>query len=173
MTATPATASLRQLTLGDLEHETALTRRVLERLPDDQLDFRPHAKSMSMRELGAHLATMPVWLVAMLEGDSFDLAAGGERPPAPATRDEMLRSYDALMARVQTLLDQTDDARLAERWTLRKGDHTIYAASRHAAIRQWGISHAIHHRGQLSVYLRLVGVPVPGLFGPSADEPMG
>ncbi|HEX8693802.1 MAG TPA: DinB family protein [Longimicrobium sp.] len=172
MDTTTAPPPVRQLALGDLEREMKQTRRVLERVPDEHWDWKPHQKSMSLGHLAAHVANLPRWQATVLASDFFDVAT--VPPPdyaaAPKTRDELLRRFDENAAAMQAALDAAGDEALLRTWELRQGEHVITSLSRAAAIRTLGISHIIHHRAQLTVYLRQLDVPVPGLYGPSADE---
>lgn len=172
MDTTTAPSSLKQVAIGDLEHELGQTRRVLERVPDERFAWKPHPKSWSLGSLATHLANLPHWTVAVLAADSFDLATIPPPDPAgaPKSRDEVLRRFDDNVAEVRRALEAADDEALGRTWTLRKGEHVVMSMPRAAAIRAVGISHIIHHRGQMTVYLRLLDVPVPGLYGPSADE---
>lgn len=166
------TPSIRRLALADLEHEMAQTRRVLERVPDEHFDWKPHEKSSSLGKLAAHIANLP-WLArAALRGDELDVATVPRPDPAaaPKNREEILAKFDAELAELSAALDAADDATLMQRWTLRNGERVVLTLPRMGAIRGMGISHVIHHRAQLTVYLRLLDVPVPGLYGPSADE---
>lgn len=165
-----AAPSLGRLALGDLDHEIANTRRVLERVPDEHLAWKPHARSFSLGDLAAHVANLLYWQIATLTRDEFDLAAPFDRP-AMDSRAKMLEVFDAQAAELRRTVDATDDAALMKPWTLRHGDHVIFTMPKLAVMRGFGISHLVHHRGQLTVYLRLLDVPVPGLYGPSADEP--
>jgi uncharacterized damage-inducible protein DinB len=166
------TPSVRRLALADLEHEMAQTRRVLERVPDEHFDWKPHARSMSLGRLAAHVANLP-WLAgAALQGDELDVAAIPRPDPAsaPKSRDQILAKFDTETANLSAALDASDDATLMEKWTMRNGSRVVLSLPRVGAIRGMGISHIVHHRAQLTVYLRLLDVPVPGLYGPSADE---
>ncbi len=163
--------SLRQLTLGDLDHELASTRRVLERVPEEHLAWRPHEKSWSLGELAFHLANLAYWQISIVREDEFDLASAP--PPAVGgakSCEELLRTFEASASALQDALSRLDDAALGAPWTLRRGEQVLIRRRRGAVLRGMGISHMIHHRGQLTVYLRLLDVPVPGLYGPSADE---
>ena len=162
--------TLQQLAFGDLSHELQQTRRILERLPDDRLDFRPHAKSWTLGEIATHVASLPMWGTAILTGEVYDLATGGPRRAALPDRAAVLAEFESHVAAMGAALEATDDAKLMATWQLRRGDHVIMAMPRAAALRAMVISHLIHHRGQLSVYLRLTDTPVPGLYGPSADD---
>ena len=168
---TSSSLSLRHAALGDVDHEFASTRRLLERIPDDKLDWRPHEKSFTLGRLATHVAELPGFAVAMLTTDDFDLRASYPKNPDPRTRDEVLRIFDGASAALRERLDASDDAALQQTWTLRAGDHVLSSRPRAASLRTIGINHLIHHRGQLSVYLRLAGVPIPGMYGPAADEP--
>jgi uncharacterized damage-inducible protein DinB len=164
--------SLNQSLLPEFDQEMASTRKVLERVPEAKLAWKPHAKSFSMAALAQHLAMLPAWGSYTLEGDSFDLAAPGamEMPPPPASRQELLALFDASVAKFRAALVAADDARLLAPWSLVKGSQTIFTMPRLAVLRSMVMNHSIHHRAQLGVYLRLNDVPVPGLYGPSADE---
>ncbi|HEU0054035.1 MAG TPA: DinB family protein [Longimicrobium sp.] len=170
-TDTASAPSLRQAALGDLSHELDNTRRVLERVPDEHFAWKPHAKSSSLGALASHVANLAGWGQAMLTTDGTDVLNPASRPPQHASRDAVLAAFDRGAAAVRETLANTPDAALFQPWTLRKGDHVIFTLPRLAALRGMMISHIVHHRAQLSVYLRLLDVPVPGLYGPSADEP--
>ena len=149
-------------------------RRMLERVPAGRWEFRPHARSMTLGGLAGHLARIPGWIGAFLERDAYDLAAGakpGAQPEPPATKDEMLALFDASLARARAAIAAAGAERLEEPWRLLRGDAVVSLHSRAGAVRRFLIEHVIHHRGQLSVYLRLLDVPVPALYGASADEP--
>jgi len=162
---------LRDLAFADLDHELANTRRTIERIPDAHLGYRPHEKSWTIGNLGLHLGRLPFWGTTTLVDDDFDLAA---LPPsgnsAIASVAEVLALFDEHVARLRVAMAATTDDRLQQPWTLRHGTHVIVTMPRAAALRTNCISHMVHHRGQLALYLRLLDVPVPGLYGPSADE---
>ncbi len=165
----PAAPSIKQLALGDLEHELANNRAVLERVPDDRLDWKPHPKSFSLGELAVHVARLPFWITSTLRNDFFDLT--GITHNAPATsRQALLDAFDQTAAEMRAALEATDDTALLRPWELRMGDQVLTRMPKLAVVRGMGISHFIHHRGQLTVYLRLLDVPLPPLYGPSADE---
>lgn len=170
MPTTPTTLSPMHLATGDLERELATTRRMLERVPDEHFAWKPHEKSMSLGTLAAHLANLLWWQTATLEQDEFDMAAPQPPRTVPESREALLREFDEKAAVLREALAQTDEAALARPWTLRRGDHIIFTQPKAAILRSFGISHMVHHRGQLSVYLRLLDVPVPPSYGPTADE---
>lgn len=168
--AESATApSLKQIALGDLNHELNLTRTLLQRVPDGHLDWKPHEKSMTLGGLALHVATIPFWVSRILETDFFDIANTTRNPP-PNSAQDILDAFDDRVARMRQALDATDDAALARTWELRRGEQVMQSMPRAAIIRAMGISHMIHHRAQLGVYLRLLNVPLPSIYGPSADE---
>jgi uncharacterized damage-inducible protein DinB len=171
MSTTDAAApSIRQLALGDLDQEMATTRRVLERVPDEHLGWKPHAKSFSLGDLATHIATLPVWLTSIVTEDSFDVAAPMPRQEPLPSRDAILAAFDEQLAAFRSRLDEADDATLGRTWEMRAGEKVVFALPKVAVLRSVGINHIVHHRGQLSVYLRVLDVPVPSIYGPSADE---
>lgn len=169
MTSISPTDSLRDIALSDLADELASTRRILERVPDEHLGWRPHAKSNTLQGLAAHIAQLPAFALLMVEHTDVDLATR-QRGPDPAGREALLAEFDRNAAALRRAVEQSGDDDLRATWTLRFGDRVIASAPRVVMLRRMGISHIVHHRGQLSVYLRLLDVPVPGLYGPSADE---
>lgn len=161
----------RNFLLPEFDHEMAVTRTLLDRLPDAAFDWRPHERSFTLGGLATHLAQLPHWGTAILDRDAHDLGDGeGQRPIARATRAQVLELFDAHVREVRDRLTATTDAELAAPWTLRRGGHTIMSMPRYTAFRRFLIDHVIHHRGQLTVYLRLQNVPLPPIYGPSADE---
>lgn len=159
--------------LAELDHEAATTRRVLERMPEGRADWKPHERSMTLGRLCGHLAELPGWGRTVLADDEFDLATARERgyePYVASDRAELLERYDQAVAALREAARGTSDERIREPWTLRHGDQVVLSSPRAAALRGFVFSHSIHHRGQLSVYLRLLDVPVPSIYGPSADE---
>ena len=172
MTDTAAAPSARPAAFGDLEHELANTRKVLARVPDEHWNWKPHEKSMSLGGLAGHLAQLPWLAVSVMQHDEFD-ARSGNRPPPPANQEEMSRTFEAGAAALIEAVNSASAEAWGQTWSLKAGGQTFVSMPRAAARRLMGISHPIHHRGQLTVYLRLLGIPVPGIYGPSADEPFG
>jgi uncharacterized damage-inducible protein DinB len=158
--------------LPEFDHEMATTRRVLERVPEAQFAWKPHEKSMSLGQLAGHLANIPFWCTATLSAAFFDLGAPGNeaRTAPPASRDSLLAEFDSKVATARGRLSGTTDPELMAPWTLKQGEHEIFTMPRLMAIRSFVMNHSIHHRGQLTVYLRLNNVPVPPVYGPTADE---
>lgn len=144
------------------------TRRLLERVPDDKLGWKPHAKSMSMGGLATHLSNLPFWSAAILKEASFDLD-GAPHMVELGSRADILAHFDDTTRSARAAMDRSDAEWMA-RWTLKRGDQEVFSMPRAGAFRTFVMSHMIHHRGQLSVYLRLNDIPVPAIYGPSADE---
>ena len=158
--------------LPEFDHEMATTRRLLERVPDAEFAWRPHEKSMSLGQLAGHIANLPLWCSATLQNTVLDLDAFGDdaRPRQPESRGALLQEFDAKVKAARALLSEQSDPELLTPWTLKKGGHEIFTMPRISAIRSFVMNHLIHHRGQLSVYLRLKNVPIPAIYGPTADE---
>jgi uncharacterized damage-inducible protein DinB len=166
--AAPAAARLPAL-LAELAQETGTTRRVLERVPEDRLGWRPHAKSYTMGQLARHVATLPAAIAQLAAQGSLDVTKGDPRPE-PASVAELLATHDECVARAASILGAMDDATLDEPWTLTNGDQELLRITRGQLLRTILFNHVYHHRGALTVYLRLNDVPVPAIYGPSADE---
>ncbi len=162
---------LNELLLAQVEREIASTRKAVERVPDGKEDWKPHPKSMAMGYLSALVATMFGWITMMIESDHLDLAAGGGRPNAATTADK-LALFDKSLESARNALRNTTDEHLLKPWQLRMGEKVLDEKPRHIMIVDT-ISHLAHHRGQLSVYLRLNEQPVPSIYGPTADEGWG
>jgi uncharacterized damage-inducible protein DinB len=161
--------AIKDALLADYDHEMGTTRRLLERVPDDKLAWKPHQRSMSLGGLATHVSRIPIWGVTILNDPSFDLT---EAPPAGAeltSRAAILALFDETRARTRACMDKID-GEYNSLWTLKRGGQQVFSVPRAAAFRSFVLHHIIHHRGQLSVYLRLNDVPVPAMYGPSADE---
>ncbi len=155
----------------ELEQEAQSTRKMLERLPADKLTWRPHEKSMTLGRLAMHLAEIPGWVNATLLADELDFAKMDYKPVEAASSEEAVKKFDATLASALETLKKTDDAEMMKNWTMRNGEEVYFTMPKIAVLRGFVFSHLVHHRGQMSVYLRLLDVPVPGSYGPSADEP--
>ncbi|TYP74488.1 DinB family protein [Paenibacillus methanolicus] len=160
----------KQLIIGDAKQELAATRRILERLPEEHLAWKPHEKSMALGGLATHLVNLLNWQIAIVQYPEFDLSTVPNRREALASREDVLAEFDANVVRLEQLIADCDETKLGEEWTLRSGDHIILRQPRATALRTFGFSHMVHHRAQLGVYLRLLDIPVPGVYGPTADE---
>jgi uncharacterized damage-inducible protein DinB len=159
--------------LPEFDQEMANTRKVLERVPDDRLDWRPHPKSSTMGALATHLATLPAWTVEAFNRDTLDIKPDGKDyvPPQEArSTGELLSRFDAAVAAGRAALAAATDIGMCEQWSLLSAGTRILTLPRAAVLRSFILSHSIHHRAQLTVYLRLNDIPVPALYGPSADE---
>jgi uncharacterized damage-inducible protein DinB len=162
-----------ELLLQDFDIEMAMTRRILERVPEDKPDFKCHEKSMPLGKLAMHVATLPVFGTKILTTPSMDMAAPGHSWPDMTfrTRDTTLTAFDAAASEARAALAASSDADLAAIWKFSFGDRVLSNCPRSLAYRHMFFNHMVHHRAQLGVYLRLNDIPVPGLYGPSADEP--
>jgi uncharacterized damage-inducible protein DinB len=159
--------------LTEFDHEMANTRKTLERVPDDKFDWTPHVKSTTMGGLATHLANIPTWAVHALKKDSIDLAPVGEAPlrAEPArSRQEVLERFDKAVADARAAINEASDEVMQQPWSLLAGGKTIMTLPRAGVLRGFVMNHNIHHRAQLGVYLRLNDIPVPSIYGPSADE---
>jgi uncharacterized damage-inducible protein DinB len=165
--------TVRSALISEYDDEIALTRRVLERLPDMGLEWRPHEKSMSLDGLATHLAQIPHWGSAILARDGYDLELDhSERATALPSRGAVLDVFDRHAAETRRQLVGRTDAELAAPWSLSSDGHLIMSLPRASAVRRFVLNHLVHHRGQLTVYLRMRNVPLPPLYGPTADEGM-
>ena len=154
--------------LMELDQEAATTRRVLERVPEASLTWKPHAKSMSLGQLALHVASTPGQVAEIVTSDSYDVPEFTQ--PAAKTSAELLSTLDSGIASAKRILGKMDDAFLQRSWSLKRGNQVLFSAPRVGVIRTILLNHWYHHRGQLSVYLRLLEVPVPSIYGPIADE---
>jgi uncharacterized damage-inducible protein DinB len=163
--------SLTQALIQEFEQESATTRRVLERVPEDRLTWKPHAKSMSVGELALHVAMSPAFIAAWAVQDSVAMTGGGEPAPQPKSTAEVLAAHDDGVKKTKDALTQIGDDGLQKDWKLTTTEGTtIMGMPKVALVRAIVMNHTYHHRGQLSVYLRMLDVPVPSIYGPSADE---
>lgn len=158
--------------LPEFDNEMANTRKTLERVPDGKFDWKPHEKSFPMGSLAGHLANLPSWGSLTLGSDSFDLAPGGEpvKTPALNSATELLATFDANVAATRAAITGASDQDMFKPWTLMSNGNTILTMPKVAVLRNFVMNHMIHHRAQLGVYLRLNDIPVPAIYGPSADE---
>jgi uncharacterized damage-inducible protein DinB len=161
--------SIAESFLAKIDQEAATTKRVLERVPGDKLSWKPHEKSMSLGQLALHIATIPGSIVALITPDAFELPSSFDSPE-PASSEALVPALESSVATAKEFLAGLDDEAALSTWTLSKGDRTIMAVPRIGMVRSIMLNHWYHHRDQLSVYLRLLDVPVPSIYGPSADE---
>ncbi len=163
--------SIAESLLPEFDRELGVTRRVLERVPDGQFGWKPHEKSMTLGRLAEHLAELPMWARVAIVDRGIDLAVG--RPPdyvPPATRASVLAMFDKNVVDARAALVGRTDAELMAPWTLKAQGKEVFTMPKAVVLRSFVMNHLIHHRGQMSVYLRLHNVPVPSMYGPSADE---
>lgn len=158
--------------LPEFDLEMANTRKVLERVPEADFAWKPHAKSFSMGELAGHVASIPGWMTSTLVDDAFDVSPGGVPAsfPKAASAKEAVAMFDEGVPVARAALEAASDAAFLESWSLLASGEPLFTMPRVAVVRSFVMNHLIHHRAQLSVYLRLRDVPVPALYGPSADE---
>ena len=165
--------AIKDALLPEYDREMGTTRRLLERVPEDALAWKPHEKSMTMGELAGHLANIPHWGTSVLKETFFDTESidpADAAPRQPVSRNDFLDVFDRNVATTRALIAERIDPEFFATWSLRAGGREIFSLPRIAAVRSFILNHSIHHRGQLSVYLRLRDVPVPAIYGPSADE---
>jgi len=159
--------------LPEFDHEMANTRRSLERIPENDLGWKPHEKSMTLGRLASHLAELPTWAVSVITQDSIDIAPPGEAAPQAlnlGSRREILEAFDKNVAAARAAIAGGSNEQFGNPWSLLTGGKTVFTMPKIAVFRSFVMNHSIHHRAQLGVYLRLNNLPVPALYGPSADE---
>ena len=154
----------------DLDGELAITRRTLERVPDDRLDWTPHEKSMTLGRLASHLAELPKLASIVVSTPELAFDPTTFKPMTFGSSAEMVAAFDQLADEMRTALNALTWEEMDRHWVMRVGDHVVVQGQKGVVLRQLGISHMTHHRAQLGVYLRLLDVGVPGTYGPSADE---
>ena len=156
--------------IGELEREAETTKRVLARVPNDKLSWQPHAKSMTLGQLASHISRIPGGVAKMLAQPQFEGGASNNPPTVPANASELVPALEASVAEAKAVLNSFDDASLMTNWKMIRGGKEAFSAPRVGVIRAIMLNHWYHHRVQLSVYLRLVDVPLPSIYGPTADE---
>jgi uncharacterized damage-inducible protein DinB len=166
--------SIADALLPEFDREMGVTRRLLERVPDGQFTWQPHAKSMTLGRLAEHLAELPQWVGVTVAQDGFDMGTS-RRPDGyvpPATTAAVLAMFDANVTAARAALAGKTDAELMAPWTFSRGGQVMFTMPKAGVLRSFVLNHLVHHRGQLSVYLRLHDVPLPSIYGPSGDEAM-
>ena len=156
--------------IAELKHESSLTRKMLERVPVDKNDWKPHDKSMSIGRLATHVAETTGWISEIAKAEEFDFASRDFKPNVAASSQELIEIFQTNFDNAVRDLEKMSDEDFQKHWKVKYGDKVMFDTPKKVAIRGWAFSHLIHHRGQLSVYLRLLDVPVPGMYGPTADE---
>ena len=163
------TMSIIDLFLKELEQESITTRKMLQRVPDEKYDWKPHAKSMSLIRLATHVAELPSWITMTLETSELDFAANPYTPVPIRNNQELMEYFESNYEDGKAHLMEASEEQMDDQWTLRNGEE-IYNVSSKAEVIRMSLSQIIHHRAQLGVYLRLLNIPIPGSYGPSADE---
>lgn len=161
---------LNQLLIDELKQEAAATRKMLERVPVEKNEWTPHAKSTPLGKLAMHVAEITSWVTMIMMTDELDFTKFDYKLLPPTTVDDLLNKHDELVAQAIAVLEGNTNDDFEKKWVMRSGEHIIYTLPKHVALRRFAFSHLFHHRGQLSLYLRLLDVPVPGMYGPTADE---
>ena len=161
--------SLIQMFLKEMDREAQTTRKMLERVPDDKYDWKPHEKSMSVRQLATHIAELPSWASMVLTTDELDFASSPYQQKTINNTKDLLAYFESSLADGRTQLEKATDNELVPNWTLRNGEE-IYSVESKADVIRMSYCQTVHHRAQLGVFLRLLNVPIPGSYGPSADE---
>jgi uncharacterized damage-inducible protein DinB len=165
--------TIAQSLLPEFDQEMQNTRKILERVPDEKWNWKPHDKSGTVGWLAAHVATIPEWAVMTLKTENFDYAPPGGssyQPPKIENRQQLLTVFDKSVTETRAAIGAASDQDMMKAWSLLAGGKTIFELPRVAVLRSMIMNHLIHHRAQLTVYYRLLSIPVPGLYGPSADE---
>jgi uncharacterized damage-inducible protein DinB len=155
--------------LPEFDHEMANTRKILDCVPEDKFGWKPHAKSMTLGRLASHVAELAGWTVVVIDQDKLEITPD-MKPFNVATKAELIGAIDQNAADARAAIAGASDEHLGKTWSFIYGGHTVFAMPRTVVLRNMVMSHLIHHRGQLSVYLRLLDIPIPGMYGPSADN---
>ncbi len=161
--------SLIQMLLKEMQQEAQTTRKMLERVPNDTYDWQPHPKSMTINQLTTHIAELPDWITMVLKTDELDFSTNPYTPTTINTTAELVGLFEHSLAGGESSLSHTTDEQLEPKWTLRNGNVILSKSTKGEMIRMT-FSQIVHHRAQLGVYLRLLNIPIPGSYGPSADE---
>lgn len=156
--------------LAEVLQESANTRKLLEVVPFDKADFKPHEKSMSLKSLATHVAEITGWWKECLLQDVLDFSVGDYKPKEINNTNDLLAMHDDLVAKATAILNDVADEEFAKPWTMRNGEQIYFTMPKAAVTRSWCLNHLYHHRGQLTVYLRLLDVKLPGMYGPTADD---
>ncbi|HEY0427945.1 MAG TPA: DinB family protein [Pyrinomonadaceae bacterium] len=164
--------SLGQIIAAELKQEAISTRKMLERIPADKLAWKPHEKSMTIEQLAGHIVNMVSWTSVTLKQDELDFAKMDYKPRAYTDASQLTEDFDKNLAESLETLAGTSDETMATSWTMRNGEQIFFTMPKAVTMRTFVMNHVIHHRGQLSVYLRLLDIPLPSIYGPSADEGM-
>lgn len=156
--------------LAEISHEAVSTRKMFERLPADKLTWKPHEKSMDLGRLAGHIVEMINWVKLVIETDGIDFASYPYTPKKYESADELVADFDRSLAQAGAALDSVEDSVMGQNWVMRNGEKIFCDLPKAVVIRSFSMNHVYHHRGQLSVFMRILDIPVPSIYGPSADE---
>ena len=165
--------SLGKTFLAEVLQEAASTRKLLAVVPFDKADFKPHEKSMSLKRLATHVTEITGWWKECLVHNELDFSVGDFKPKELNSTEDLLAMHDDLVEKATKILSEVADEEFAKPWTMRNGEQIYFTMPKAAVVRTWCLNHLFHHRGQLTVYLRLLDVPLPGMYGPTADDNQG
>jgi uncharacterized damage-inducible protein DinB len=162
--------ALNQTLLDELEREAKITKKILEKVPTEHLDWKPHEKSFAIGRLAAHIAELTGWLELMINADELDFGTMNYTPPTIKENADIMKVFEENLAKGKAVLENATDEKFNGTWRMRHGEQIFFELPRTQVIHTWVFNHIVHHRAQLGVYLRLLNIPVPGTYGPSADE---
>ncbi len=163
--------TLSQTLLAELERESKTTRSILEKVPTEHLDYKPHEKSYKMGALAGHISEIPSWLDLMLNADELDFATMNYTPPVIKVNADIMKLFEENLAKGKAELEKATDEKFNGTWRMRHGEKIFFELPKTEVVRTWVFSHIVHHRAQLGVYLRLLNIPLPSSYGPTADTP--
>lgn len=162
--------ALNQPLLEELDREAQITKKILGKVPSEHLAWQPHEKSYKLGGLASHISEIPGWLDIIINDDELDFATMDYTPPTINKNADIIKLFEENLAKGKEVLQQTTDDKFNGNWRMRQGEQIFFELPRTQVIRTWVMNHIVHHRAQLGVYLRLLNIPVPGTYGPSADE---
>jgi uncharacterized damage-inducible protein DinB len=165
--------SIAEKFLSELKQEAVTTRKILEAVPLEKGDWKPHVKNFSLRQLATHVAELPNYLYTTISSDELDFAKSDYKPAIPSSSKELLSIFEKNLKKAEDALSTCSDEEMNKNWTMRSGDTIFFSSPKVSVIRGLCMNHLVHHRAQLGLYLRLLDVPVPGSYGPSADDKAG
>ena len=162
--------SIAERYLEELKQEAVTTRKILKIVPLEKGDWKPHVKNFSLLQLASHVAELPSYLTMTISQDELDFAKSNYKPPVPASSEELLSIFEKNLKNAEEALSGCSDDEMKKNWTMRNGDTIFFSSPKESVIRTFCLNHLVHHRAQLGLYLRLLDVPIPGSYGPSADN---
>jgi uncharacterized damage-inducible protein DinB len=165
--------SIAEKYLAELKQEAATTRKILKIVPVEKGDWKPHVKNFSLLQLATHVAELPSYLTMTISQDELDFAKSNYKPPVPASNAELLSIFEKNLKNAEEALSGCSDDEMGKNWTMRNGDTIFFSSPKASVLRSLCLNHLVHHRAQLGLYLRLLDIPIPGSYGPSADDKAG